>query len=226
MNISKIQLLGPYNTGTNLLAKILKQNIKQNIKLYMDGQTLFWKHTINKSLIEKYIKLDTDTLFICLYKPMHNWVCSMQKHSYDIKWDNTLMGKCNFIAKRHNGILYKGQIYNNIIEIYNEYYNMYIELINAHKRVICMNYYDIIDKENVVKYITNKLFVYNLSIKSDHNIFSILDKPSKNHGKSVNSSNEAMNKKNECYNNINNCEENKLIIKEYFNYEIREFFEN
>lgn len=232
MNISKIQLLGPFNTGTNLLAKILKQNIKQNIKLYMDGETLFWKHTINKSLIEKYIILNTDTLFICLYKPIHNWICSMQKSSYNIKWDKTLTGKCNFTPQLQNGILYKGRIlykgqkYNNIIEIYNEYYNMYIELINAHKRVIFVNYYDIIDKENVVKYISNKLSVYNLSIKSDHNIFSILDKPSKYHGKSVKSADEAINKRNKCYSNINNCEQNKLIIKEYFNYEIREFFEN
>ena len=226
MNISKIQLLGPFNTGTNLLAKILKQNIKQYIKIHTEGHTLFWKHTIDKSLIEKYIKLNTNTFFICIYKPLNNWICSMQKSSYNIKWDKTLTGKCNFTPQRYNGILYKGQNYNNIIEIYNEYYNMYIELINAHKRVIFMNYYDIIDKKNVVKYITNKLFGYNLSIKSDHNIFSILDKPSKNHGKSVNSSNEALNKKNKCYNNINNCEQNKLIIKEYFNYQIRQFFEN
>lgn len=220
MNISKIQLLGPFNTGTNLFAKILKQNIKQDIQIHKEGHTLFWKHQINKSFIEKYIKLNTDTLFICIYKPMHNWICSMQKSSYDIKWNKTLTGKCTFT---HKEIKLK---YKNIIEIYNEYYNMYIELINAHKRVIFINYYDIIDKENVVKYISNKLFVYNLSIKSDHNIFSILDKPSKNHGKSVNSADEAINKKNKCYNNINNCEKNKLIIKEHFNYEIREFFEH
>ena len=28
MKINKIQLLGPFNSGTNLLAKILKQNIE------------------------------------------------------------------------------------------------------------------------------------------------------------------------------------------------------
>lgn len=218
MNISKIQLLGPYNTGSNLLAKILKQNIKQDIQIDREGQTLFWKHTTNKSLIEKNINLNKDTLFICLYKPIHNWICSMQKSSYDIKWDKTLTGKCT--------ITYLKKMYKNIILIYNEYYNMYIQLINAHKRVIFMNYYDIINKENVVKYITNKLFVYNLSIKNNHNIFSILDKPSKRHGKSVNSSNEAINKKNKCINKINNCEKNKLIINKHFNYKIKKFFED
>jgi len=69
MNISKIQLLGPFNTGTNLLFKILKQIIKQDIQIGDTGYTLFWKHTPEKSIIEKYIKLNTDTLFICLYIP-------------------------------------------------------------------------------------------------------------------------------------------------------------
>ena len=218
-------MLGPFNTGTNLLAKILKKNIEQNIQIHPEGHTLLWKHVINKSLIEKDIQLNTDTLFICIYKPIHNWICSMQKASYNIQWNKTLTGKCDFKSERHNGILYREQNYNNIIEIYNEYYNMYIELINAHKRVIFMNYYDIIDKENVVKYITNKLSVYNLFIRNNNNIISILHKPSKGHGKSVKSSNEAINKKTVGYNNINNCEKNKLIIKKHFNYEIIEFFE-
>ena len=103
---------------------------------------------------------------------------------------------------------------------------MYIELINAHERVIFINYYDIIDKENVVKYITNKLSMYNLSIKSDHNVFSILDKPSKRNVACVKSSSEAINKRNKCYNDINNCENNKSAIKKHFNYEIRDFFED
>jgi hypothetical protein len=87
-----------------------------------------WKHSINKSLIENSIKLNGDTLFICLYKPIHNWICSMQKAAYGIKWNNKLTGECNF----------KGQNYTNIIEIYNTYYNMYMELINTYERVILL----------------------------------------------------------------------------------------
>ena len=217
MNISKIQILGPFNTGTNLLAKILKENIQQKIQIQYDGQTLCWKHTLDKSLIEEKIKLNPDTLFICLYKPLHNWICSMQKSSYNVKWNKTITGKCTFLKNRH---------YNNIVELYNIYYNMYIQLINDHKRVVFMNYYDIIVKENVVKYVTNKLSAFNLSIKGNHNIFNILNKPSKAHGRSVNSANDAINKADKCYNSINNCEKNKLIIKEWFNYEIKDYFEH
>ena len=226
MNISKIQILGPFNTGTNLLAKILKKNIQQKIQIHHEGHTLCWKHTLDKSLIEEKIKQNPDTLFICVYKPLHNWVCSMQKSSYDIKWDKTLSGKCKFNAneKLPGGIFNRN--YSNIVEIYNMYYNMYIQLINDHKRVIFMNYYDIIVKENVVKYITNKLSVFNLSIKGKHDIFNILNKPSKGHGRPVKSANAAINKADKCYNDINNCEKNKLLIKKWFNYEIKDYFEH
>ena len=224
MNIRKIQILGPYCSGTNLVSKILQQNIKQDIQIHREGHTLFWKHKINKSFIEKYITSNTNTLFICIYKPIHNWVCSVQNFSYNIDWDKTLTGKCIFKKiKDKNNIDLE---YKNIIELYNEYYNMYMELIHSHKRVIFLNYYDIIDKKNVVKYITNKLFVYNLSIKNNNNIFSILDKPAKKPEKSVKSSDEAINKKNESYNKINNCGKNRLIIKKHLNNEIIDFFEH
>jgi len=220
MKINKIQLLGPFNSGTNLLAKILKQNIKQNIKINSVGHTLFWKHKINKLFIEEQIKLNKDTIFICVYKPLHNWICSMQKKPYDLKWDKTLTNKCIF----ENRVLKKE--YRNIILMYNEYYNMYIDLINNYKRVIFMNYYDIIDKEKSRKYINKKLYMFNLSIKRNNNILYILENPSKKHGKSVKSSNEALSKKEKCYNYINSCAENKLVIKEYFNYKIKKFFED
>ena len=37
MSVDKIQLLGPFNTGTNLLAQILRKNIKQNIKIHKEN---------------------------------------------------------------------------------------------------------------------------------------------------------------------------------------------
>lgn len=177
MKISKIQLLAPFNTGTHLLAKILKQNIKQKIHIRHDGHTLFWKHTINKSLISKYVKSNTDTLFICIYKPIHNWICSVQKAPYGLRWDKTLVSEVALFEDyfdeqgKCQKEMYKKTYYDNIIEIYNEYYSMYISLINTYDRVTFMNYYDIIDKENVETYISNKLLAYNLSINSNHNIF-------------------------------------------------------
>ena len=48
MNIDSIQILGPYNTGTNLLYKILKQNIVKTINLGGDGHTFMSKHSTSE----------------------------------------------------------------------------------------------------------------------------------------------------------------------------------
>ena len=48
----------------------------------------------------------------------------MKKHSYDIKWNNNITSPCTF----------KEMPYENIIEIYNNYYNNYKYLIKKYKK--------------------------------------------------------------------------------------------
>ena len=88
-----------------LYAKSLPYSyIKEKVKINVQGHTLFWKHTISKLMIEEYIKSNTDTLFICLYKPIHNWICSMKKASYNIKY-NKHNSKLLFFFYRIDGRL-------------------------------------------------------------------------------------------------------------------------
>ena len=215
MVYNKIQILGPFNSGTNLISKILNNNLSKNIKIHPEGHTVMWKHSISKSKIINNIHSNPHTLFICVYKPLHNWICSMRKKQYDIIWNKNIKDKCKF-RKRE---------YTNIIDIYNTYYNMYIELINKYERVTFINYYDILNKNNIINYLSNKLSKHNLDIRSNNNILSILDRPAKTHGKSVQSSKEALNKKQECFNQINKGVSGNLC-KKYLNYEIEKFFEN
>ena len=56
MDIKKIQILGPFSTGTNLLSQILINNLEQNVIIHPEGHTLFWKHTINRRFIINSIK--------------------------------------------------------------------------------------------------------------------------------------------------------------------------
>ena len=214
MNIKKIQILGPYNTGTNLLSQILWDNLRQNVNIHPECHTLFWKHTNDKQFIINSIKSNKDTLFICLYKPLINWVCSMKKYSYDVKWNKELKNKCNF----------KGVEYDSIINLYNRFYKMYKGLIDNNDRVISMNYYDIINKKLVVNYISNKLSKFKLNIKINNNIVLLLNKPSKDHGNGVRSSEDAIKKKEECVYEMNK-EENKFIINKYYNQVIKNFYE-
>ena len=108
----------------------LKKNVNR-IKIHInDGSTHIWKHTIENISLEKCIKNNKNTPFICLYKPLCNWIASMKKHSYDIKWNNNITRPCTF----------KGMPYENIIAIYNTYYNNYKYLIAKYENVICINY--------------------------------------------------------------------------------------
>ena len=214
MDIKKIQILGPFSTGTNLLSQILRNNLEQNVKIHPEGHTLFWKHSPHDHVIINAIKKNKDTLFICLYKPLNNWICSMKKYSYNIKWDQKLKSKCSF----------KQIEYESIISLYNSYYNMYIKLINNNERVIYINYYDIINEKSVFNYISNKLLKFKLNIKKNNNISSLLNKPSKDHGNGVGSSNEAIEKKKKCTNEMNKLE-NRIIINKYFSQRIKNFYE-
>lgn len=84
--IKKIQILGPFNTGTNLISKILNDNLSEDIYIESEGHTLLFKHILNKKNIINTINSNQDTLFICIYKPIHNWICSIRKASYGISW--------------------------------------------------------------------------------------------------------------------------------------------
>ena len=106
----------------------------------------------------------------------------MKKHSYDIKWNNNITRPCTF----------KGMPYENIIAIYNTYYNNYKYLIAKYENVICINYYKLLDVDTVKHYINNKLKPFKLSLKPSDNIIAILNKPSKGHGSPVQNVKEAL----------------------------------
>jgi len=127
----------------------------------------------------------------------------MKKHSYDIKWNNNITRPCTF----------KGMPYENIIAIYNTYYNNYKYLIAKYENVICINYYKLLDVDSVKQYINNKLKPFKLSLKPSDNIIAILNKPSKGHGKPVKNVKEALLLKKKIENELDNTDDKNLMDK-------------
>ena len=107
--MNAIQLFGPFGSGTNLLATILRYNVNRKIKIHREGHTNIWKHSVRFTHLDKCVKKHKNTLFICLYKPLYHWIESMKKASYGIKWKKDITTPCDF-----RSIHWK-----NIIEIYN-----------------------------------------------------------------------------------------------------------
>jgi hypothetical protein len=171
-HLKSLQVLGPFNTGTNLMYNILSN-------YEFDNLDFMYKHEINSNIIEKEIQ-DDSKIFIIMYKPLYNWLYSIQKDPYDIK----------FIENRFEGrVRFCGNNYKNVIELYNYYYKMYKNFAQ-YDNVLILDYFKIIAPDGF-NYLKSKL--QKLSIDyTDQNFFkNQMNTPSKSHGNSVKNSRHA-----------------------------------
>ena len=201
-SIESIEIFGPFNTGTNLIIKILKCSqcinkiTQQKIKVIddkMDDNGIAMKHTINEKQLQQ-IRDNKTKMVVIMYKNIFNWIFSIKKESYDIKF-----------TKLNNTVKYDNNTYENIICLYNYYYNMYIKLFQNNSNVIFLDYYKIIDKNICYDYINSKLSLKDLYIESKYNLLQTLAEPSKTHGISHKNSDDA----------INSYISNQILVKNY-----------
>jgi hypothetical protein len=176
-----LQVLGPFNTGTNLMYSLLSKK-SQSYKI-----DFMYKHEINFTTLTSQVQ-DNRKKYIIMYKPIYNWLYSMQKASYDLKF----MGD-NIYGK----VLYNGKIYKNIIEVYNSYFQMYSKLA-TNPNVVIINYYKLISDDGL-NYLNKKLDKIGFTNLDINEFNEALEKPAKNHGQSVKNASEAL----ERYNRVN-----------------------
>jgi len=175
-----VQLLSPFNCGSNLVYKILSP-ITNCINA---GSTHLWKHAVYKENIEKNVRRHKNTIFIIMYRPLYSWIKSAQKCSYDLQWDKTLNGPVKI----------RGRTFKNIIALHEFYYNMYAYLHNKYNNVIFLEYYEICKQDTSYDYLQSKLSKFNVNLTSPEKYASILNVKSKPHGNPVKNSNDALEK--------------------------------
>lgn len=198
--IYKIQILGPFNSGTNLITKILLSfikyvNIENIVKINKEGHTLFWKHTLHN--LETYINNKDNIIYIICYRNAFSWFASIMKTNYEITFNTN---EKNITSN----IIFKKQKYDNLLCLWLNYYNNYKILFNNNSiKFLIINYEKIININNVKNYI--QIFLTNLCMYMNiHNIeitinnyiqsnefINVLYKSSKNHGSPVNNIDEA-----------------------------------
>jgi hypothetical protein len=116
-----------------------------------------------------------------MFKPLYNWIYSIQKTSYDLK----------FLENRLDGpIIYSGIPYKNLIDLYNDYYRKY-KLISHLPNVVVVDYFKIISSDGF-NYLNTKLSKIGIQCKNPSFYSKKLNEPSKNHGKPVKNSKEAL----------------------------------
>jgi hypothetical protein len=186
MSNTRIHIIGPYNTGTNLLHNIITncdcKDLTTNDNVMIKSQhDPFDKHTININTIKTYLD-NPNNLLIIMYKNIYNWLYSIKKDCYHLQYT-----KLYLPAKLYD------QNFPNVIELYNYYYVNYMSLLNTYNNVIFLDYEKIIDKFTSYGYVNEKLKKINLYISLENEYNLQLMKPAKKHGKSVKSSVEANN---------------------------------
>lgn len=174
-----IQVLGPFGSGTNLLCNILKNSCDNVYIKTGDEITLIWKHVLNRKLIDSALKT-SDTIFIIMYKNVYNWVNSINNYSYDIEY-----------TTYDQIVTFQDIKYKNIIELYNTYYEMYIQYLIENDNIIWIDYYKLIQDESF-EYLQHKLNSVGISLRSKKDFTEWLNTPSKEHGICVKNNAEAL----------------------------------
>uniref|UniRef100_A0A6C0DF49 Nucleotide-diphospho-sugar transferase domain-containing protein n=1 Tax=viral metagenome TaxID=1070528 RepID=A0A6C0DF49_9ZZZZ len=192
-DINQVFCIGPFNTGTNLLEKILSNsdsiNTSKNEKIkIMNKERDEWipnvnfKHCFSRDILNKYIHTPK-TGIIILYKNVYNWLYSMKKEHYDIKLVNN---------KLFDTLVFCNYKFDNIIHLYNLYYTMYMDIIQQNSNVIFVDYYKLINKESSFEYLNQKLSPLGIKINNRETMMKQLNKPAKTHGKCIQNSNVAL----------------------------------
>ena len=195
-----VHIIGPFNTGTNILFNIINYcsciNLDDNSIIQIEQQHKpFGKHILDFKVIQDYLN-NPNNLLIIMYKNIYNWLYSIKKACYDIKYT-----KLYLPVK-----LYEKQ-FPNMIELYNFYYINYMSLLTRYPNAIFLDYEKVIDLNDSFNYLNQKFSKINLYISSQDSLYSTLMTKSKNHGNPVNNAKEATDKY------TSNC----LMVKQFVN---------
>lgn len=184
-----VHLIGPFNTGTNMLFNIINScccidmNNNSNVQIECQHKP-FGKHTLDITLINQYLD-NPNNLLIIMYKNIYNWLYSIKKENYDIKY-----------TKIYLPVELYGKKFPNMIELYNFYYINYMSILTRYPNAVFLDYEKIINVNSSFNYLNQKLSNINLRILYQDSFYSILMTPSKTHGYPVNNATQAKNKYN------------------------------
>lgn len=210
-------IAGPLNSGTNIIEKILEKCYGLDV-IHKDV-----KHTLRKPTLVYRQQINPNLTYIIMYKNIYNWIASIQKYTYDIKFYDLKSGGSVLDAKN---IRYRQENFSNIIEIYNKYYSTYMSMYNDHKyNMIFIDYYRLINGKDGEYYLLRKLHDLDTHIqKNEDEFIKILNEPSKIHGHSVMNFTEALEKRDRLH-NLYRCEVVEKNLSRYIQNDLYEKIE-
>ena len=107
----------------------------------------------------------------------------MKKEHYDIKMIKN---------KLFDTLLFGQYKFDDIIQVYNLYYTMYMDIIEKNSNVIFVDYYKLINNDSSFEYLNQKLSPLGIKVNNREKMMRQLNEPAKNHGKCIQNSNLAL----------------------------------
>jgi len=218
--MKKVQVLGPFNSGTNLLIKMLVNNCieieKPGDKVVVCENILMWKHTLRHQFIRKRALESKNHVFIIVYKNIYNWLFSVAISPYDIQIPKGLFGKLKMMNLE----------YNNIVDLHNHYCSMHKKLLEEFPdQIVAIDYFKLIQKEGLIDYLKPKLEKIGLKLKDEKNVVEKLDRPCKFEN-TVKNSNQALDKYHLVQEMMKSTIASHPDIAKCINFELMDYFEN
>jgi hypothetical protein len=191
----RLHVIGPFNSGTNLMHNIIKNSecidLTTNTPVTIGGiHDPFGKHIMTIKTINNYLD-NNNNLLIIMYKNVYNWIYSIKKECYDVKYSKLFLP-----------VELYGKKFPNMVELYNYYYINYMSLLNKYNNVVFLDYEKVIQKNDSYDYINNSLRKLNIFISSKSNFDIQLMTKAKSHGQSVKTADEAAQKFNKNQNMV------------------------
>ncbi len=167
----KVQVYGAFNTGTNLMVKLLNNLLQTNIP--KEGSTRKWKHTL---IVKNFPRL----FHICMIKNPFSWFQSVIKESYLIEWDK----KKKLL---HQPVLMRGegnpQRFSSIAKLWLHYYITYLEFSKKNKyNVLVIPFEEMIyDTDNLYKFVSD---IFKIPLPNNYTEIKekTMARPAKPHG--------------------------------------------
>lgn len=197
-NIPKVQIVGLFNTGSNLAARLVDSFFRVNV--HHEGHTVWWKHSmITQHLLDQH--LTKDLKIIVVVKNPYWWFHSMFKSQYGIEIDTETPKKIGEFIKENITVKIPKKLkviadntnnkFENLPQYWCEFYKNALKLLPKGQFVV-VRYCDILHKphkvlKNLEEFIPQKFWKIKpkhprrLSVqKNEMNLLYI--KPTKNHG--------------------------------------------
>jgi hypothetical protein len=205
----KIQMVGAFNTGTNLVGKVISKVF--NVDLHPAGHTTFWKHTCltesfsndTRSEISNITKSPNipKTWYIVVVKHPYWWLHSIKRCHYSLKTINPELPIGDFI-KQPIRVQFPRMSYptdrdnihfDNFVDYYNKFYNGCLKYLPKEQTIV-VRYIDFLENpmDSIMKfaehfpikgYRTNQFKNNKIAQKAvKHTIRKIFLQPTKRHG--------------------------------------------